>query len=99
MENSNHNLNKLEIVLHGKDGSSKQSDGKVGSSTAKIGSFTNPKSKGWRTLFSSANPITPQPPMKFTPPSGLNGMRVVDYSAGDLSAGIKRCEEYVVGLC
>lgn len=76
-------------MLHEKVGLSKESDGKVGSSATEIGGFTNPYSKGWRTLFPSAKPITPQPLMNFTPLLKLNGKRVVDYSAGDFSARLR----------
>lgn len=76
-----------EIIIHGEV----ESNGVLekSSKNGAIGVNSNPNSDDWRTLFS----------MKFTPPSELNGQRVVDYSAGDFTKGIKRCEEYVVGFC
>ncbi|KAI3893215.1 hypothetical protein MKX03_007047 [Papaver bracteatum] len=63
------------------------------------GVSSNPNSKELRNLFPSTKPITHHPPMKFFTSTNLDGKKVVDYAAVDFSAGIKRCEEYVVGFC
>lgn len=50
-------------------------------------------------MFLVAKPVIPQLPIKLFPSAELNGKRVVDYAAGDFSAGIKGCEDYVIGFC
>lgn len=58
----------------------------------------NSNPSNWRGLFPMPKPIPSQSKLKFTPPVDCDGKMIVSASSDFFSAGIKSCEDLLVGF-